>query len=355
MELKSLLPQNRRAPSRRRRQVQEHESHHLRLSSASPRTTPDQKTGKADRIQWPEGKRFAFTIFDDTDQATLENTAPVYAFLRDLGLRTTKSVWPIAGGEEPVLGGSTCEDDDYRCWLLQLKREGFEIALHSATYHSSPRDETIRGFDRFQEIFGADPASLAIHTSNAEGVYWGSQRVSGIRSLVYNALTRFRRSNHFRGHLEGDPLFWGDICQARLKYLRNFVFSDINTLAACPWMPYHDPIRPYVNYWFASSEGGSLDSFNRTISERNQDRLEEEGGASIMYTHFAKGFYRNGEIEPRFRALMERLAARQGWFVPVTELLDYIQAKRGPHELTSRQRAALEWKWLRHKMLVGTT
>lgn len=306
-------------------------------------------------IEWPEGKRFAFTVFDDTDEATLENVGPVYAFLRDLGFRTSKSVWPIAGDQEPILGGSTCEDDDYRRWLVQLKAEGFEIALHNATYHDSPRDDTIRAFDRFKEIFGSDPASLANHTSNAEGIYWGTDRVSGVRAFFYNVLTRFQRVGHFRGHCEGDPLFWGDLCRARVKYVRNFVFSDINTLAACPLMPYHDPIRPYVNYWFASSEGGTLDSFNRTIGEANQDRLEEEGGACIMYTHLAKDFYCGGQIEPRFRQLMERLAKKQGWFVPVAELLDYIQAKQGHHELTSRQRAAMEWKWLRHKVLVGTT
>jgi len=233
--------------------------------------------------------------------------------------------------------------------------EAGEIALHNATYHSSPREETIRALDRFKKIFGTGPVSLANHTSNAEGIYWGNDRVSGIRACLHNVLTRFRRRGHFRGHREGDALFWGDICKQRVKYVRNFIFSDINTLNACPLMPYHDPIRRYVNYWFASSEGGTLDSFNRTICEENQDRLEEEGGACIMYTHFAKDFYREGEIEPRFRQLMERLAEKQGWFVPVADLLDYVQMKRGHNELTSRQRAGLEWKWLRHKMLVGTT
>jgi hypothetical protein len=305
-------------------------------------------------IEWPEGKRFAFTVFDDTDSATVENVGSVYAFLRDLGFKTTKSVWPVAGDKEPVLGGSTCEDDDYRQWLLQLKDEGFEIALHNATYHDSSREETIRAFQQYKEIFGSDPVSLANHTSNAEGIYWGADRVSGIRVPFYKVLTRFKR-RRFRGHRDGDRLFWGDVCKERLKYVRNFVFSDMNTLAACPLMPYHDPIRPYVNYWFASAEGGTLDSFNRTISEENQDRLEAEGGACIMYTHFAKGFYRDGQIEPRFRQLMERLSKKQGWFVPVAELLDHIQEKRGRHELTPRQRAGLEWKWLRHKVLVGTT
>ena len=33
------------------------------------------------KIKWPEGKDFAFTIFDDTDDSTLENVKDVYAFL----------------------------------------------------------------------------------------------------------------------------------------------------------------------------------------------------------------------------------------------------------------------------------
>ena len=33
---------------------------------------------------------------DDTDGVTMQNTPPVYEFLADLGLRTTRSVWPIA-------------------------------------------------------------------------------------------------------------------------------------------------------------------------------------------------------------------------------------------------------------------
>jgi len=47
------------------------------------------------KIKWPGGKDFAFTIFDDPDHDTVENVAAIYSFLDDLGLRTTKAVWPI--------------------------------------------------------------------------------------------------------------------------------------------------------------------------------------------------------------------------------------------------------------------
>ena len=307
------------------------------------------------QIAWPDGKRFAFTVFDDTDLATRENVAPVYAFLRELGFRTTKSVWPIAGSGKPLLGGATCEDDDYRRWLLELERDGFEIGLHNATYHTSSRKDTIRAIERFEEIFGHPPKSLANHTLNHEGIYWGQGRLTGINATSYVLMMKFRHGRDFRGHQEDDPLFWGDVCKKKIKYVRNFVFSQINTLAACPFMPYHDPDRPYVNYWFASAEGSDGESFSETIREENQDRLQREGGACIMYTHFAKGFYEQGKFHGEFKRLMERLAAKDGWFVPVATLLDYILQTRGDLQLTGRQRSRMERKWLLHKMFVGTT
>jgi hypothetical protein len=304
-------------------------------------------------ITWPEGKQFAFSVFDDTDWATLGNVPPVYALLADLGLRTTKSVWPIEGNGRARIGGATCEDPAYLRWVLDLKDQGFEIALHNVTYQTSRRARTVRGLDRFRQLFGADPACLANHAGVAESIYWGGARLSGIHAFCYHLLTRYRRRGVFRGHVEGDPLFWGDVCRERVKYVRNFVFAEVDTLQACPIMPYHDPQRPYVNYWFASSEGAHVESFNRTLCESRQDRLEQRGGACIMYTHFANGFCQDGRLNRRFRELMERLAAKNGWFVPVSQLLDFLLDVRGHHELTSGERARLERHWLLHKLCVG--
>ena len=166
-------------------------------------------------------------------------------------------------------------------------------------------------------------------------------------------MTHNSRSGAFRGHLEGDPLFWGDICLAKIRYVRNFTYSDIDTLAACPMMPYHDPERPYVHRWFASSEGADVNTFNRCVSEVNQDRLEERGGACIMYTHFASGFFDGGTVNPRFKLLMDRLARKNGWFVPVTTLLDYLSAHRSESVLTATQRRGLERRWLLSKLRIG--
>lgn len=305
------------------------------------------------RIEWPEGKDFAFTVFDDTDRATIANVEPVYRTLADLGFRTTKSVWPVAGEGSPVIGGSTCDDPAYRAWTLELQAQGFEIGYHGATYVTAPRATIARALERFREIYGHDPMSMANHSGCADSIYWGPDRVSGLRRTAYNLMTKGSRDGAFRGHVDGDPLFWGDLCQERVRYVRNFTYRGVNTLAACPEMPYHDPERPYVNRWFASSEGQTVNAYNACLSEPNQDRLEAEGGACIMYTHFAAGFATDGVVNDRFAQVMDRLSRKNGWFVPVTTLLDFLAARQANPAITAGQRRRLEWRWLASKALVG--
>jgi len=306
-------------------------------------------------VVWPNEKKFAFTVFDDTDLATIDNVKEVYFLLSKCGFRTTKSVWPVKGHRKYYIGGSTLEDEEYLKWVLCLKRTGFEIAFHNATYHSSTREETIYGLEKFHEIFNEYPSSYANHADCEESVYWAENRLTGIYRIVYKILTRNRNKKYFCGHLEDSRFFWGDVCKEKIKYVRNFVFSDINTLKVCPFMPYHDEKRPYVNYWFCSSEGANVNIFNNCVSEQNQDKLEESAGACIMYTHFANNFFVDGKINSRFKFLMERLSKKEGWFVPVTELLDYLLKVNGHHDITAKERSRLERLWLLHKIKVGTT
>ena len=89
------------------------------------------------------------------------------------------------------------------------------------------------------------------------------------------------------------------------------------------------------------------------IGAAHLDRLEAEGGACIMYTHFGLGFW-DGRIHPRFAESMSRLARRNGWFVPVSELLDYLLKQRGgPSILQAAERRELERRWLLHKVRFG--
>ena len=307
------------------------------------------------KILWPNNKRFAFTIFDDTDRANLNDNKLVYQYLNELNFKTTKSVWVIEGNKKQESYGITCKDKEYLNWLLELKGEGFEIGYHNTTYHSSFRQEIDEGLKKFVKMFNQYPKVMANHSANKENIYWGSRRVSGSRRAIYNILTRFGKNKFYKGHDEASPYFWGDLCKEYITYVRNFVFSDINTLKICPYMPYQDPTKPYVNYWFASSEGNNAKMFNRCISEENQDRLEEEGGACIMYTHFADGFCQNGKLSEKFKEQMNRLSKKDGWFVSVSTLLDFLKTKHKTQIINSRQRTRLEWKWLFDKLILGST
>jgi hypothetical protein len=306
-------------------------------------------------IEWPGGRKFAFTVFDDTDYATLEKTKPVYDLLAELGFRTTKSAWPLRCPEDGATEdfGSTCENPAYLAWVRSLQAQGFEIGYHLASSHTMPREHTKAALERFRQLFGLDPFTMSNHSLNGESIYWGADRLTGSRRLVYYLYQMLKFRGPTRGHIPGDRLFWGDLCHEYTLYARNFVVPDINTLKLCPMMPYHDPMKPYVRLWYASSEGAHLSSYNATLAEANQDRLVEEGGACIMYTHFAYGFYADGRLDPRFESLMRRLAGLGGWFVPVRTLLDYIVSVRGVHTLTAEERAGLEWNWLRHKRRLG--
>ncbi len=297
------------------------------------------------RINWPEGKSFAFTIFDDTDHATVENNQAVYGHLADSGLRTTKSVWAFAGSDVPEIPGVTCDDPAYLAMCRGLQRQGFEITLHNVTFHTSSREETIRGFDRFRDLFGHDPAAFANHAGNREGIYWGPARLSGWRRLAYMLV---QRGQKFEGHIPSSPLFWGDICRERVRHVRNFTFTKLDTLNCCPFMPYHDPLRPHVRQWFASSNAADCAEFRNNVTEKAVESLAADGGACILYTHFGKRFHQHGSLDSRFKEIISWIGKLNGWFVPAGVLLDYLASLRPePRVLTDGERRQLELRWLR--------
>lgn len=306
------------------------------------------------RIAWPDNKQFAFTVFDDPDSQTLEASQAVYGFLRDHGFRTTKGVWPLAPRRQASDPGMTCGDSRYVDYLRRMQDWGFEMGYHNATSHTSTREETLEGLQRFAELFGRQPKVMAHHYFCRENLYWGEARVSGWRRAAYNLLTRYRNRDS-TGHIEGHPNFWGDLCREHVTYVRSFVFPEINTLRSCPFFPYHDPERPYVNFWYAGTEGANAGLYMKAIAEDRQDRLEEEGGLCIMYTHFGHNYYNDGKLQPRFQELMRRLGKKNGWFAPAGTILDYLRARQGDRVIGPAERRRLETSWLSQKILHGTS
>src|SRR6266853_1400204 len=116
--------------------------------------------GMTPQLSFPGGARFAFTVIDDTDVATVENVRPIYRLLESLGMRTTKTVWPVRceEGSRNFSLSETLDDAHYRDFVVDLHARGFEIAFHGATMETSPRDRTARALQRFQALFGAPPS-----------------------------------------------------------------------------------------------------------------------------------------------------------------------------------------------------
>jgi len=307
---------------------------------------------------WPDGKRFAFTIVDDTDSATVDNVKPVYDLLADHGFRTTKTVWPLRASGEPASRFGSLEHSDYRDWVVQLGVQGFEIAIHGAADEPSTRESVVRALDRFRETFGSGPRMHVNHVGQEELIYWYEDRLHGLARQLYRMANRVKqrklRSSNL-GHVVGSPYFWGDLCRDHIEYVRNLTFANINTLREDPMMPYHDPSRPYVNYWYSATEASTRARFCDRLSERNMDRLAEEGGACILYTHFAFGFVENGVLDRRTRDILERLARLPGWFVPCSTLLDHLRSRPGWAPVANPAvLRRMELRWMAEKFRNGT-
>lgn len=304
----------------------------------------------------PHGKKFAFAIIDDTDGATLENVEPVYDFLWDIGVISTKTVWilPTNDPDHWPNRGTSVADSQYLAFVLDLQSKGYEIALHGVRGGHSKRDEIITSLDEFNRLFGHYPKIHINHSENRDNLYWGKSKLSFFPFRMLYGL--FRDNSSSSGHDPESEYFWGDIAKERIDYVTNFSFHDINMFKINPLIPYRDDSKPYVNFWFHSSDGGYVDSFNRLISKENVDRLEREGGICFVYTHLASGFYRDGRINPIFDERMRYLASKDGWFAPASEVLDYIRKKRGNDDSISfRDRIYIELRWLYEKLVYGQT
>ena len=300
-------------------------------------------------LPYPAGKTFAFTIIDDTDGATLEIVRTVYDFLYSQGLRTTKTVWAKNPSTAPTKlsdQGDTLENAAYAEYVRVLRDRGFEIALHNVSSNSNPRSEIISGLDAFRQIIGDAPKINVHHEKNRENLYFefaqsGRHLPAPFRTALFTGLHKMlgRSAEQASASVQGcageDPhseYFWGDLCRSTFKYVRtNVFFPDLNTLQCSPAMPYHRAEAPYVNYWFDSSNGQDAHHFNSILSDRNVQKLRQEQGCCILYTHFGKGFVSESsgafELNAETKRRVQAVAGHcDGWYAPVSEILDRLLA-----------------------------
>jgi hypothetical protein len=304
-------------------------------------------------VTFPDGKRFAFTIIDDTDCATVANVRPVYELLHELGMRTTKTIWPLPGHHPDDINDAAqpVTDPDYVNFIRDLQSWGFEIALHNVRSYSSARADIERGLEAFRQMIGRGPRVQANHMFNRDDLYWGGARLDlGLLGWAYRHLRTRRRQPGSEGHIEGSPYFWGDLCQEHIDYVRGFTYPEINVLKINSTLPYRDERRPYIRAWFSGCDASNVREFNHLMRPENRKRLEAEGGVCIVATHIASGFVQNGRVQPEAAAALRDIAARSGWFVPVSELLDFLAGASGgvkPLPWWERHRMQLTWLWSR--------
>jgi hypothetical protein len=307
-------------------------------------------------IKFPDGKKFACSVVDETDGATLENIKPVYEYFQKLGIKSTKTIWilPPNDLDHWPNHGSTTADSQYLAFVLDLQSKGFEIALHGVRGGHSTRDEIITGLETFKNLFGKYPRMHINHSENRDNLYWGSAKLGNLPFRWLYMIAGGNPSSY--GHDPESEYFWGDIAEEHISYCVNFSFHEINVFKINPLIPYHDACKPYVKYWFHSSDGGYIESFNELIRKENVDRLEREGGICFVYTHLASGFFKDGELDSVFRERLSYLASRNGWFAPASEVLDYIRESReGSDEIGFRERVYIELWWMYEKLLHGQT
>ena len=294
-------------------------------------------------IPFPYGKDFAVSFVDDTDFSTVENIKPVYDFLHSRNVKGTKTVWTTAQKRSSAFkkkdekqhnfkanSGLSLQNPDYLSFIIDLKNKGFEIALHNVSAGNAYREEIIEGINRFKYHFGNYPKINVFHERNIENFYCGIYKLDLWPLKLFEKITD---NSDYQGHIENSPYFWGDIASEKIKYTRLpfHTIPDVNTLKLNPGMPFYDSKRPYVNYWFSSSDGANCDKFVNLLSGTNVSRLKKEKGACLIYTHFANGFAeeRNGEyqLNRRFVEVIMNLCDYSSvWLPAASELLDRLLA-----------------------------
>jgi hypothetical protein len=303
-------------------------------------------------IRFPGGKRFAFSIIDDTDMTTLARVRPIYGVLERYGLRTTKTVWvyPTTEPENSTNSGDTLSDPAYRDFIVDLQRKGFEIALHGVRGGSSRREDTLRGLETFKEVLGQYPRMFINHSMNKDNLYWGHNL------LAFGPLrwmTGFVNRHEFSGHDPGSPYFWGDVAKQRVTYVRRYTFEDINLLNINPSFPYRLDDKPLVNYWFPTANGDRRVNFEELLTAANVERLVQQGGICLVYAHLGSGSFNQGdEVDPRFEARIRELVKHDGWFAPASEILDYLRKQPGwSGGLGLRERVRVDMRYLVGQLL----
>lgn len=274
-----------------------------------------------------KNKKFYFTIVDDTDDSTLENTKPIYDLLYKNGIKITKTVWVYPPRDKTSYGDSI-QRPEYLEFIKDIKNKGFEIGLHNVGSGSFSRNEIINGIEEFKNKIGEYPQIHINHSYNPDSIYGGYKRFNWPINFIVKILYK-QYSGIFQGEVRNSEYFWGGKHKEIIKFNRNHEFSGLNTIKYDKYMPYIDPKRcEFSNYWFSATFAPNQWIFNRLVNEKSIKKLEKENGICVLFTHL--GYYmKDGKIDDGFIERIEYLSKKQnGIYIPISELMDRIVTDR---------------------------
>ncbi len=281
------------------------------------------------RLIWPPAPFAAgFTIVDDTDAATREQVVAVYDFLTERNFRITKTVWAFAPEEkcgipalpDSTLRGVTLEDGEYARYCRELVAGGFEVCLHGASAGNNDRSRQQAALKLIRSEYG-DPGAFICHSKNADNLYW-EEKVTALQPFRF-LLGRYSK-HQCSGEIPGTKYFWGDLCREQVRYIRLLRTRNTNTLAANPSMPYHDPAKPFVRYWFSATKRSLRDC----ATEEALGRLRRESGLTVLYQYLHRyADPRTLALNPDLVEAVDRITERGDILVaPVSTVLARLQS-----------------------------
>lgn len=271
--------------------------------------------------------KFTFSIIDDTDDSTLENTKPIYDFLFEKGIKITKTVWVYPPRDEPSSGDSL-QRPEYLEFIRDIKSKGFEIGLHNVGSGNYTREEILRGLEEFKEKLGEYPKIHINHSYNPDSIYGGSKRFNWPFNWIVKKMYP-QYAGVFQGEIENSKYFWGDKHKEIIQFNRNHEIRHLNTTRFDNYMPYIDPNRSeYSNYWFSATFAANQWVFNHLVTRKSIKKLEKQNGTCIIFTHLGY-FMKDGKINPGFVERINMLSSNtNGNYIPVSNVLKNIADNR---------------------------
>lgn len=296
---------------------------------------------------WPKGKKAAFAIIDDTDDAVMPDIARVYDILINNGVKSTKTVWVYPVRDKHLFKGATLTSDaEYAMFVKNLVSLGFEIGLHNVGSGDFSREEILEGLEIFRNTLGFYPNIHVNHSYNKDNIYGGDKRFSFPLNLIVRYL--FSGYTGFEGEIPSSKHFWGDAHKRLIKFSRSYEIDNFNLLGTCKF-PYADSqYSDFCNQFYPTVFCPNQDMFVRKVTRQNVEKLISENGCSIVYTHL--GYYaERGGVDQGFIDSINMLSEYKSdiWFATVGEILNHLERVQGVSAITYLQKLNLQLKTLK--------